>query len=110
MNIKRGLLNVLQLNLKERDVIENLSPEMIDVVMPNIPYTSGQLHKLFRAYEKDLVGECETLYSVLEDDVIPNHVHVSKVRNYENCKTKPIFRTGLMASIKDIYPDFKKVA
>ena len=100
INIKRGLINILQLNLQERDVIAE--PE-VDINYNHVPWewSSGGLHRIFRTFEKDLVGDCETTYTIIDDGVINEELHVSKVRNYDHCQAKPAFYNGLLSVIKD---------
>merc|ERR1712142_1290130 len=112
VNIKRGFLNLFKLNMKEDHAIDplfHLTDELRQRLVqasPNRP--ANQLDALFRTYEEDMVGHCETIYSVQEDEHDHSKIYVGKERNYDNCLSKPVFRNGLFANFVDIYPEIEE--
>ena len=106
VNIKRGLINLLNLNLQEHGALETVDPETRSRMLSNVNTPlPDELNNIFHVYEEDIVGECETIYAINEDTSIPEgSLFVNKIRNYDNCKVKPVFRNGIMANFVDIYP------
>jgi len=95
VNIKRGLLNLLQINLNKEHIIPSLPEELVTIVRDDPTFKT-----LFRTYERDMVGECETIYALKDKEVDTPIWTLNKVHNYDNCKTLPMYRTGLFANLK----------
>merc|ERR1712142_958395 len=94
MNIKKGFINLLRLNLKEEHTIDplfHLNEELRQRLMSAAQTLQAEsLDGLFRTYENDMVGDCETIYSVQDDVEDETKFYVNKVHNYDNCKNKPM--------------------
>jgi hypothetical protein len=93
-NIKRGVLNLLQVNVEKKGEIENSQQLIKD--------NENKLES-FKVMEPTLEGECETQYTFVSmpcrpsplrpcrDQSIPV-VNVTKSINFENCKQRPEIR------------------
>ncbi len=100
VNLKRGLINILHLNLLEVDILPDVPPQIFDDVKYSWDSRRTALHKFYRSMEQDLVGDCESVYAIDDTDVTPTtRMFVTKVRNYEKCKTKPMMMYGVISNI-----------
>jgi hypothetical protein len=95
-NVKRGVLNLLQVNLQQHRRIE--TPE--ESVLTNSAGRRGQTEEdgqpqFYRVMEETLEGECETLYTIQQQ---PNQqyrqtnkqvLNVTKSINFEKCNKRP---------------------
>jgi hypothetical protein len=110
-NIKRGVLNLLQVNLKEHHKIETESTVLSRQHGNAIKSTSGsgsseseerstevsqkqKTNRFYRAVEKTLEGECETEYMITSQPWKHAHedtpvLNVTKSINFEECTTRP---------------------
>jgi hypothetical protein len=94
-NIKRGILNTIQINLNKEQLVHEV-PERLryDVdVKDNI--------ESFKTIEKTIEGECETLYTVVSNpcrhaslcrSVDKPVVNITKSINFEKCQRRPEIR------------------
>jgi hypothetical protein len=86
-NIKRGALNLLQVNLQKRGLIESRGEALTyteETSTPNMDF--------FRVMERSMEGECETLYTVVSEPSGYSTVPVMNVTatiNFENCRKRP---------------------
>ena len=103
VNIKRGLISLGNLNLRETDtILEDVPASLRDRhLLPNDPLFEEPPPLLYRALETDPVGTCETVYALSEraEGLLVPELNVTKIRNYHSCLQKPILRTGLLATI-----------
>jgi len=95
-NVKRGVLNLLQVNLQQQRRID--SPEESGLTNARGSRASAGEESLdkptfFRVMEETLEGECETLYNVQQQ---PQHrsssqqvLNVTKSINFEKCNKRP---------------------
>jgi len=93
-NIKRGVLNMLQVNVRREGKLsseEVLALNELRPVESEIP-ESG----FFRVLEKTLEGECETLYTIVQE---PSRrysagpvMNVTKTINFEKCSKRPSYK------------------
>ncbi|XP_069127503.1 uncharacterized protein [Argopecten irradians] len=87
MDIKRGFLSLLEVNLEERQSLDPPSPVSYDNQM-----TPGQ-SEFYTVLEPSVVGECETFYrrmpSVTSDG--GPYIRLNKIRNYNQCVDRPAF-------------------
>jgi hypothetical protein len=87
MNIKRGILNLFQVNLHQQGQTDNSE----DMKLTNT-IASSQLGeaKFFRVMEKTLEGECETAYTVIDNTAgTEPTLNVTKAINFERCTKRP---------------------
>jgi hypothetical protein len=102
-NIKRGILNLLQVNLKEHNSLDSS-----DAQRTNEPTLTGN-SKFFRVMETTLEGECETQYSVVslpennqeyfasssseensrEQSQSSSRLNITKSINFNRCNRRP---------------------
>jgi hypothetical protein len=95
-NIKRGILNLLQINLKQHNRIQSEEKQVSNQLRTSsieseIPQGSS---RYFRALEKTLEGECETIYEIGRR---PNQqsqssepvLNVTKSIDFETCQKRP---------------------
>nr|AFO66775.1 vitellogenin [Mimachlamys nobilis] len=87
MDIKRGFLSLLEVNLDERQSLDTVSP---------ISYDSQQSHgqsEFYTVLEPSVAGECETFYRrmpMMTSEGGP-YMRLSKIRNYNKCVNRPTF-------------------
>lgn len=90
-NIKRGVLNLLQVNLDQRGRTDRTD----DAILKNeITETENKENDYFTAMEKTLEGECECDYTVtsqrcLHCDNDQKTMNVTKSVNFEKCRRRP---------------------
>lgn len=89
-NIKRGILNLLQVNLNKRNEI-NLSEEAR--LSNSIPSTANEEFDFFTTQEKTVEGQCMTHYTVVSNPSVwgtsSNVLNVTRSIDYENCRVRP---------------------
>jgi hypothetical protein len=89
-NIKRGVLNMLQVNLKEQSSTDNTEMKLLNTIE-----TDGKSPRFYRVMEKTLEGECEVLYEIEHQPSRffysnPNEImNVTKSINFERCNRRP---------------------
>ena len=100
VNLKRGLLNMLHINLHEMEALPTMPKELRKVVDSVVP-SAGQrtLSNYFRVMEKDLTGKCESIYAVQEEPGQTPVLTVTKVRNFDSCVSRPVFQNGVLAAL-----------
>jgi hypothetical protein len=97
-NIKRGALNLLQVNIQRRDLIETSAEalsfnEVRSDIQPNKDF--------YRVMERSMEGECETLYTVVSE---PNPftqqpvMNVTATLDFENCRRRPYVKYNFLFS------------
>jgi hypothetical protein len=91
-NIKRAILNLVQLNLKERD---NQQDEERNVRIEDLSDVS--LSKMFAVNETTVEGECEVIYSITKvsnNDEDRNVLNVTKAIDFKKCLKIPTMHYG----------------
>jgi hypothetical protein len=101
-NIKRGVMNLLQVNLKEKRSIETEEQRLTNIAAPQLGKS-----KYYRVMESTVEGECETQYTVIrkptrfhrlvyeadssEDPEITHEprLNVTKTINFRHCNRRP---------------------
>jgi len=88
-NIKRGVLNLLQVNLKEHRRVDTSEEQRLS----NIVRSEETDASFFRSMEETLEGECETVYTINRQ---PSRryssgpvLNVTKTINFERCNKRP---------------------
>lgn len=89
LNIKKSILSLFTVDLEPKSILR--LPEGNDVPKA----VSHEQLTYFGVLEQGMGGECETTYELNQ---IPTHesadqeflLNVTKVRNYDNCKTRPV--------------------
>jgi hypothetical protein len=91
-NIKRGVLNLLQVNLQQHRRIES-NEESTLLNARGRPEEDGQAPSFYRVMEETLEGECETLYTIQRQpdrhSVNQPVLNVTKSINFEKCNKRP---------------------
>lgn len=89
-NIKRAVMDMLQVNLKEQSSTDNTEMRLLNAID-----TDAKLPRFYRVMEKTLEAECEVLYDI---EHLPSRfyysdareiMNVSKSINFEHCKKRP---------------------
>jgi hypothetical protein len=89
-NIKRGVLNMLQVNLKEQGSTDNTEMKLLNTID-----VDAKSPRFYRVMEKTLEGECEVLYEI---EHLPSRyfytdpreiMNVTKSINFERCNRRP---------------------
>ncbi|XP_033737207.1 vitellogenin-6-like isoform X2 [Pecten maximus] len=89
MDIKRGFLSLLEVNLEERQTLNPPSPISYD---NDNPMTPG-LSEFYTVLEPSVAGECETFYRrmpLVTSNGGP-YIRLNKIRNYNKCVNRPAF-------------------
>lgn len=109
VNLKRGTIQPLNVNLQEMEALPDMHPTLRDAIKAVAPSAAQRsLGKYFRTMERDITGECESHYTIVEIPGPTPAFNVTKVRNYDNCRQRTMFQHGLMAAI-DCKPCRNKV-
>ncbi len=99
VNVKRGLISMMQLNLLEVDTLSDVPPQIFDDVKYSQESKRTALHKFYRTMEQDLVGDCESLYAIADSLISPEpRLYVNKVRNYDTCTNMPSMPSGIFTN------------
>jgi isochorismate synthase EntC len=91
VNIKRGILNLLQVNIQKQGIMEESFEEerLTNVHRP----TEIDNSKFFRVMEETVEGECETLYTITKQPNMRSYnrnvMNVTKSINFEKCLKRP---------------------
>jgi len=121
VNIKKGILSLFMVTLKEKS--SHSSDSSLDPTMTrinsrysnsrstsyNTPYwkLATKSNSVYKVMETDVLGNCETKYTVIPDktEVSPSSskMHVTAVRNLDNCVNKPFYIQGLFQGVY-VYP------
>jgi len=89
-NIKRAVLDMLQVNLKEQSSTDNT-----EMRLTNSINTDAEMPRFYRVMEKTLEGECEVLYEI---EHLPSRFYYTNPReimnltksvNFERCNRRP---------------------
>jgi hypothetical protein len=90
-NIKRGVLNMLQVNLKEQSSTDNTEMKLLNAIDTD----DRKSPRFYRVMEKTLEGECEVLYEIEHQPSRffysdPKEImNVTKSINFERCNRRP---------------------
>jgi hypothetical protein len=117
LNIKKGILSMLQVTLKEKHSSSSESSSYYDPTMSRIKSYGSRSHgsassqwnispktnSVYRVKETDVTGNCETKYTIISDksrlSSSSSEMFVSAVRNFEDCVTKPFYIEGLFQGV-----------
>jgi hypothetical protein len=119
VNIKKGILSLFQVTLKEKNSFSTSSDSSlyVDPIMsrmktygsrgqsPINPYwkLSSKTNSVYKVMETDVTGNCETKYTVISDkehvSTSTSTLRVTSVRNYDNCINKPFLIQGLFQGV-----------
>jgi hypothetical protein len=100
VNLKRGLLNMLHVNLMELEAIPALPKAVTEAIKAAVPSAGHRtLNNYYRVMEKDIIGECESIYAMQKEAEQIPILTVTKVRNFDNCASRPVFQRGLLAAL-----------
>jgi hypothetical protein len=131
INIKKGILSLFQVTLKEKNPFSTSSESSLysDPTMTRIksygsrsrseygsmtPYwkLGGKTNSVYKVMETHVTGNCETKYTVISDKehvaTSTSKLHVTAVRNFENCLSKPFYIQGLFQGVYR-YPTEKDI-
>jgi hypothetical protein len=118
VNIKKGILSIFQVTLKEKNTMSSVDsstfysdPTMSKIrsinprFSPITPYwkLSSKTNSVYKVMETDVTGNCETKYTVIPDkthlSTSVSKMHVTAVRNFDNCVQKPFHIQGLFQGV-----------
>ena len=85
-NIKRGVLNLLQVNLQQTGRTDRTDDA---VLKGDIVESNDKSYDYFTATEKTLEGECECDYTVTNSGNDNEGLNVTKSVNFEKCRRRP---------------------
>jgi len=117
VNIKKGILSIFQVTLKEKSTMSSVDtssyypdPTMSRIKsinprfnpIPSWKFTS-KVNSVYKVMETDVTGNCETKYSIVHDKThlspSVSKMHVTAVRNFDNCLTRPFHIQGLFQGV-----------
>lgn len=118
VNIKKGILSLLQVTLKEKTSFSDSTSYNPDPVMSRFKSSSyrgsygsqnsylkpiSKPNSVYKVMETDVMGSCETKYTLISDKthISPgsSKMHVTAVKNFEKCATKPFYIEGLFQGV-----------
>lgn len=118
VNIKKGILSILQVTLKEKHSMTTEPNIYYDPTMSRIKsyrtrtYGSSsssqfwnvapKINSVYRVKETGVTGNCETKYTIISDKSSIGSgsvMHVSAVKNFDNCVSKPFSVEGLFQGV-----------
>jgi len=92
-NIKRGVLNLLQVNLQQQRRLDTTEDQILTNRDPRTKNREDEKANFYRVMEQTLEGECETLYTIQQQPhqkYSTNPVlNVTKSINFEKCNKRP---------------------
>jgi hypothetical protein len=98
INIKKGIVNLFQLNLGQQNELDDLQPEIRDLILKNKISGFNEQNKVYRVMEDGTLGECESVYQTIKRND-KDDTNVKKIVNYDNCKSQVRFEEGLLTSL-----------
>jgi len=118
VNIKKGVLSLFLVTLKEKSSYPSDSSSYVDPTMSRIKsyssrnsYSSSipswklntKTNSVYKVMETDVIGNCETKYTLISDKThlspSTSKMHVTAVRNFDNCVSKPFYIQGLFQGV-----------
>jgi len=91
-NIKRGVLNLLQVNLKQQRRVDTAEETRL-INNPRYSRSEDEKTNFYRVMEQTLEGECETLYTIQQQPTRRSNgqpiLNVTKSINFEKCNKRP---------------------
>jgi len=119
VNIKKGILSLFQVTLKEKNSFSSSSDSTLypDPIMGRMKtYGSrsqpqvnsywklnSKSNSVYKVMETDVTGNCETKYTVISDkehvSTSTSTLRVTSVRNFDNCISKPFLIQGLFQGV-----------
>jgi hypothetical protein len=107
VNIKKGILSLFQITLKEKASLSDSSFLRSSNVQSYKPLShnwgQNKLNSVYKVIESDVTGDCENQYTVIHDrsrmSMSVSTMHVTTVRNFENCITRPFYIQGLFQGV-----------
>jgi hypothetical protein len=119
VNIKKGVLSLFQVTLKEKTPYSSESyypdplmsrmrgynPRRNSRYTPVTPYWKlvTKSNSAYKVMETDVLGNCESKYTLIsdKDHITPSvsTMQVSRVKNFNNCVSKPFYIEGLFQGV-----------
>jgi len=114
VNIKKGILSLFQITLKDRSSTEmsstsfNVDPMSSRIksfsssrsTSPSNPWRpTSKVNSVYKVMESDVTGDCENKYTVITDkshsSTTSSKMFVSVVRNFDSCINRPFIIKGI---------------
>lgn len=117
VNIKKGILSIFQVTLKEKHSLSSDSSIYYDPTMSriksygarsygsSIPYwnPTTKTNTVYTVKETDVSGNCETKYTIVNGNTqsspVSTTMFVTAVRNFDTCLTRPFNVEGLFQGV-----------
>jgi hypothetical protein len=115
VNIKKGILSLFQVTLKDKTPSTDYTPYDSTVTRPRaLQYQSrtspratlfGKSAKnaVYTVMETDVTGTCETKYTLISDKTqtssSTSEMHVTSVRDFNSCQNEPFYIQGLFQGV-----------
>jgi hypothetical protein len=119
VNIKKGVLSLFQVTLKEKtpyssdsyypdplmSKVRGYNPRRNSRYTPITPYWKlvTKSNSAYKVMETDVLGNCESKYTLIsdKDHITPSvsTMQVSRVKNFNNCVSKPFYIEGLFQGV-----------
>jgi len=115
VNIKKGILSLFQVTLKDKTPTSD-SYNSFDspVTRPRYPYSSGRSsnpspfwksskNSVYTVMETDVTGTCETKYTLISDKthISPStsEMYLTAIRDFDSCQNEPFYIQGLFQGV-----------
>jgi hypothetical protein len=99
LNIKRGILSIIQINIHGIQTIKNaLATQIIQR-----PDARAASKNFFIVREDCVFGECEAMYNIRKEPATPKGqkvMHINKVFNHKKCVNAPAYFNSLIKGLK----------
>jgi len=94
VNIKRAVLNMLQVNMKEKNRIETEEHQILNQLRQDSSEVTPRRSRYFRVHETSIEGECDTVYEIgkrptEESESEVSVLNVTKSIDFETCTKRP---------------------
>jgi hypothetical protein len=113
VNIKKGILSLFQVTLKDRTPTTDYSSFDSTGSRPRYPYTSrssnptpfwkSSKNAVYTVMETDVTGTCETKYTLISDKThlspSSSEMYVTSVRDFNSCQNQPFYIQGLFQGV-----------
>jgi len=93
-NIKRAVLNMLQVNMKEKNRVETEEHQILNQLRQDSSEVTPRRSRYFRVHETSIEGDCDTVYEIgrrpnEEIDAEVPVLNVTKSIDFESCSKRP---------------------
>jgi hypothetical protein len=119
VNIKKGILSLFQVTLKDKTPRSDYNsydstdtrpryPQYQSRASQPTPFGKSGKNSVYTVMETDVTGTCETKYTLISDKThnspSSSEMHVTSVRDFSSCQNEPFYIQGLFQGVYN-YPE-----